>query len=66
MKKLVRYDLERRRTKLLEQLEEARVLWRNIKKRTGVVAGYIQQNLPFQVCTTATRVSNCTVHSAVF
>lgn len=44
---------------MLEQLEEARVLWRNIKKRTGVVAGYIQQNLPFQVCTTATRVSNC-------
>ena len=34
---------------MLEQLEEARVLWRNIKKRTGVVAGYIQQNLPFQV-----------------
>ena len=51
---------------MLEQLEEARVLWRNIKKRTGVVAGYIQQNLPFHVCTTATRVSNCTVHSAVF
>ena len=48
---------------MLEQLEEARVLWRNIKKRTGVVAGYIQQNLPFQVCTTATRVSYCTVHS---
>ena len=44
---------------MLEQLEEARVLWRNIKKRTGVVAGYIQQNLPFQVCTTATRVSKC-------
>ena len=44
-----RYALERRRTKLLEQLEEARVLWKNIKRRTGVVAGYIQQNLPFQV-----------------
>ena len=66
MKKHVRYDLERRRTKLLEQLEEARVLWRNIKKRTGVVAGYIQQNLPFQVCTTSARVSNCTLHSVVF
>ena len=44
---------------MLEQLEEARVLWRNIKKRTGVVAGYIQQNLPFQVYDASARVSNC-------
>ena len=67
MKEHVRYDLERRRTKLLEQLEEARVLWRNIKKRTGVVAGYIQQNLPFQVCSSASAsVSICTVHSVFF
>ena len=51
---------------MLEQLEEARVLWRNIKKRTGVVAGYIQQNLPFQVYDASARVSNCAVHSAVF
>jgi len=43
-----RYDLERRRAKLLEQIEEARLLWRSIKRRTGLVAGYIQQNLPFQ------------------
>ena len=51
---------------MLEQLEEARVLWRNIKKRTGVVAGYIQQNLPFQVCTASARVSNCTERCVVF
>ena len=54
---------------MLEQLEEARVLWRNIKKRTGVVAGYIQQNLPFQVCTASARPCvklYCTVHSVFF
>ena len=40
--------MERRKTKLCDQLDEARLLWRSIKRRTGVVAGYIQQNLPFQ------------------
>jgi len=43
-----RYDLERKRDKLVGQLEEAKLLWCSIDKRTGVVAGYIEQYLPYQ------------------
>ena len=44
-----RYELERRKDKLVSQLEEAASLWKSINKRTGLIAGYIQQNLFYQV-----------------
>ena len=44
-----RYELERRKDKLVSQLEEAALLWKSINKRTGLIAGYIQQNLFYQV-----------------
>lgn len=44
-----RYELERRRDKLMSQLEEASCLWKSINKRTGLIAGYIQHNLFYQV-----------------
>ena len=43
-----RDDLERKRDKLADQLEEAKLLWYSIDKRTGVVAGYIEQYLTRQ------------------
>ena len=46
-----RYELERRKDKLVSQLEEAASLWKSINKRTGLIAGYIQQNLFYQVGT---------------
>ena len=48
-----RYELERRKDKLVSQLEEAASLWKSINKRTGLIAGYIQQNLFYQVGTTS-------------
>ena len=43
-----RDDLERKRDKLLNQLEEANYLRCCIDKRTGVVAGYIEHYLRYQ------------------
>ena len=43
-----RDDLERKRDKLLDQLEEANYLRCCIDKRTGVVAGYIEHYLRYQ------------------
>ena len=48
-----RYELERRKDKLVSQLEEAASLWKSINKRTGLIAGDIQQNLFYQVGTTS-------------
>jgi len=43
-----RFDLERKREKLINQLDEAKELWTFIDRRTGVVAGYIEHNLSYQ------------------
>ena len=43
-----RYHLERKRDKLLDQLEETKLLWSFIDKRSTVVAGYIEQYLSYQ------------------
>ena len=43
-----RFDLERKREKLINQLDEAKELWTLIDKRTGVVAGYIEHYLSYQ------------------
>ena len=43
-----RFDLERKRDKLIKQLEEAKELWTFIDKRTGVVAGYIEHYLAYE------------------
>ena len=51
-----RYELERRKDKLVSQLEEAASLWKSINKRTGLIAGYIQQNLFYQVGPTSNVV----------
>jgi len=40
-----RYELERRKEKLVSQLEEAKILWKSINKRTGLIAIYIKQTL---------------------
>ena len=40
-----REDLDRKRDKLTEQLQEAKLLWNSIDKRTVMVAGYIEQFL---------------------
>ena len=37
-----RDDLERKRDKIIHQLDEAKELWTFIDRRTGVVAGYIE------------------------
>ena len=44
-----RYELERRKEKLVSQLEEAKILWKSINKRTGLIAIYIKQTLFNQV-----------------
>ena len=43
-----RFDLERKRNKLINQLDEAKELWTFIDKRTGVVGGYIEHYLSYQ------------------
>ena len=40
-----RYALERKRDKLLDQLEEAKILWHCIEKRTDVITGYVEHYL---------------------
>ena len=42
-----RYDLERKRDKLIKQQKEAHELWSFIDKRTRVVAGYIETYLSY-------------------
>jgi hypothetical protein len=42
-----RYDLERRRDKLMKQLEEANYLKCCIDKQTGLIAGYIEHYLRY-------------------
>ena len=44
-----RYELERRKEKLVSQLEEAKILRKSINKRTGLIAIYIKQTLFNQV-----------------
>ena len=44
-----RYELEGRKDKLVSQLDEAASLWKSINRRTGLIAGYIQHNLFYQV-----------------
>eukprot|EP00090_Calanus_glacialis_P021914 TRINITY_DN33795_c0_g1_i1.p1 TRINITY_DN33795_c0_g1~~TRINITY_DN33795_c0_g1_i1.p1 ORF type:complete len:207 (+),score=68.22 TRINITY_DN33795_c0_g1_i1:22-621(+) len=40
-----RNELERKRDKLIEQLNEAKLIWHNMEKRTRIVTGYIEQSL---------------------
>ena len=43
-----RFDLEQKRDKLSDQLKEAKLLWNTMDKRTGMVAGHIEQYLSKQ------------------
>jgi hypothetical protein len=43
-----RFDLEQKRDKLSDQMDEAKLLWNSIDKRTGIVAGHIEQYLSKQ------------------
>jgi hypothetical protein len=40
-----RYELEKKRDKLTEQLNEAKLIWHKMEKRTKIVTGYIEQSL---------------------
>ena len=43
-----RFDFEQKRDKLSDQLEEAKLRWKSIDKRTGTMAGQIEQYLSRQ------------------
>ena len=40
-----RNELERKRYKLIEQLNEAKLFWHTMKQRTWIVTGYIEKSL---------------------
>ena len=60
-----RFDLERKREKLINQLDEAKELWTFIDKRTGVVAGYIEHYLPYQTVIQFRQLVKNKVHQMV-